>query len=63
MAVFGIAISKNGTPLSRPWMREQTILGRQGKAYVKERYSWARIEACYLEAIKQGSEHKIAKAS
>lgn len=39
------------------------ILGRQGKAYVEERYSWARVEACYLEAINEGAKHKVAKAS
>lgn len=31
--------------------KTKEILGRQGKAYVKERYSWARVEACYLEAL------------
>jgi glycosyltransferase involved in cell wall biosynthesis len=46
-------------------MDEKTkgILGRQGKAYVEKRYSWARVEARYLEAIKQGSKGKVAKAS
>lgn len=28
------------------------ILGRQGQAYVEQRYSWARVEGRYLEAIK-----------
>jgi glycosyltransferase involved in cell wall biosynthesis len=40
--------------------KTEEILGRQGKAYVEERYSWARVEACYLEAINHGSPHKVA---
>jgi glycosyltransferase involved in cell wall biosynthesis len=31
--------------------KTRAILGRQGKAYVEERYAWARVEACYLEAV------------
>jgi glycosyltransferase involved in cell wall biosynthesis len=46
-------------------MDEKTkeVLGRQGRAYVENRYSWARIEACYLEAIKARSQSKVAAAS
>jgi glycosyltransferase involved in cell wall biosynthesis len=40
--------------LSTPDAKTKLILGRQGKAYVEERYSWARVEACYLEAIRHG---------
>ena len=43
--------------------KTKDILGRQGKAYVEERYSWARVETCYLEAIHRGSKDKIAKAN
>lgn len=32
--------------------KTQRILGRQGKSYVEQRYSWARVEACYLKANK-----------
>ena len=39
------------------------ILGHQGKAYVEERYPWARVKACYLEAIKHASRHRVAEAS
>jgi glycosyltransferase involved in cell wall biosynthesis len=28
------------------------ILGRQGKAYVQQRYSWERVEASYLETLE-----------
>ena len=41
-------------------LNEETrrILGRQGQVYVKERYSWDRVEADYLDAM-----HPVAKAS
>lgn len=32
--------------------KTKEILGRQGKAYVEQGYSWARVEGRYLEAIK-----------
>ncbi|HYJ06859.1 MAG TPA: glycosyltransferase family 4 protein [Chthoniobacterales bacterium] len=43
--------------------KAKEILGRQGKAYVEQRYSWARVEACYLEAINPVLSHEIADAN
>jgi glycosyltransferase involved in cell wall biosynthesis len=41
--------------------KTKTTLGRQGQAYVESRYSWARVEACYLESIDD-EPSKFAKA-
>lgn len=43
--------------------KTKEALARQGKAYVEERYSWARVEAYYSEAIKHGSKGKAAQAN
>ena len=38
------------------------ILGRQGKAYVELRYSWARVEGCYRDAINPALSRPISVA-
>ena len=43
--------------------KTRVLLGQQGRAYVEQRYSWARVEACYLKAIKSRVSQQDRKLS